>query len=300
MSKMRLLITGSDGFTGRHLSLIAKARGYEVYPNLSDITEAQALGDEVRRIAPTHVIHLAAISAVTHAHELDFYRVNVIGTDNLLKALATLPKSPEKVVHASSANVYGNTTHSPIAEEHMPAPVNHYAISKLAMEKLLHIHAERLPLVLVRPFNYTGVGHDSRFVIPKLIEHFSRHAPEIELGNLFVEREFNDVRMVTDAYLRLLDAGRTGEIYNICTGKTYSPNQILQILTGLTGQTPLIRVNPDYVRKNEILRLCGLPTKLISAIGGLKEFALSDTLRWMLSEAGSGVPAAMAAGGPTR
>lgn len=283
MSKMRLLITGSDGFTGHHLSLMAKTGGHEVYPTVSDITDARALGNEIRNIAPTHIIHLAAISAVTHSDELDFYRVNVIGTDNLLKALAALPARPEKVLLASSANVYGNATHSPIVEDQPTAPVNHYAISKLAMEKLAQIHAERLPIVLARPFNYTGVGHDSRFVIPKLVEHFSRHAPEIELGNLSVEREFNDVRMVADAYLRLLDAGRAGEIYNICTGKTYSLHQILQILTDLTGQTPLIKVNLDYVRKNEIIRLCGSPTKLISAVGALKEFALSETLQWMLS-----------------
>ena len=280
---MRLLITGSDGFTGRHLSRLASTNGHAVYPTVSDITDALTLAREIRTIAPTHVIHLAGISAVTHSEDLDLYRVNAIGTDNLLKALSALPDRPEKVLLASSANVYGNAEQSPIDEDHRTAPVNHYAISKLAMEKLAQTYLERLPIVLTRPFNYTGVGHDSRFVVPKLVEHFSKHAPVIELGNISVEREFNDVRMVTETYIRLLQNGKTGEIYNICTSKTYSLNDVLGILSGLTGHTPLIKVNSSYVRNNEIRRLCGSPAKLVSAIGPLKAFELTDTLNWMLS-----------------
>lgn len=282
---MRLLLTGAEGFTGRHFAQAARGAGYEVHAMRADLTDAAALAQEVTAVAPTHVVHLAAISAVTHTDELAFYRVNVLGTDYLLKALAALPAPPCKVLLASSANVYGNTQLSPITEQQPPAPVNHYAISKLAMEHVAHMHAARLPIVLVRPFNYTGVGHDDRFVLPKLVTHFARRAPHIELGNLDVEREFNDVRMVTQAYLRLLEHGLPGETYNVCTGQPVALRAAIQMLVALTGHSPAITVNPAFVRANEIQRLCGSPEKLVGAIGPLPHYTLKDTLTWMLGAA---------------
>lgn len=282
---MRLLLTGAEGFTGRHFAQAARAAGYEVHALQADLKDAAALAQEVAAVAPTHVVHLAAISAVTHADELAFYRVNVLGTDHLLKALAALPEPPHKVLLASSANVYGNTEQSPITEQQPPAPVNHYAISKLAMEHVARMYAARLPIVLVRPFNYTGVGHDERFVLPKLVSHFARRAPHIELGNLNVEREFNDVRMVTQAYLRLLQHAPAGETYNVCTGHPVALQTAIQMLVALTGHSPAITVNPAFVRANEIQRLCGSPGKLVGAIGPLPHYTLKDTLTWMLGAA---------------
>lgn len=281
---MRLLLTGAGGFTGRHFAQAAREAGYEVHALQADLTDAAALAQETAAIAPTHVVHLAAISAVTHADELAFYRVNVLGTDQLLKALAALPEAPRKVLLASSANVYGNTEQSPITEQQPPAPVNHYAISKLAMEHVARMHVARLPIVLARPFNYTGVGHNERFVLPKLVRHFARRAPHIELGNLYVEREFNDVRMVTQAYLRLLEHAPVGETYNVCTGQPVALQTAIQMLVALTGHSPSITVNPAFVRANEIQHLCGSPEKLVGAIGTLPHYTLKDTLAWMLTE----------------
>lgn len=281
---MRLLLTGGDGFTGRHMADAARKVGYEVYAVQSDITQDSALAAEVGRFMPTHIVHLAAISAVTHADELAFYRVNVLGTANLLKSLNALPQAPRMVLLASSANVYGNCEQSPIKETQPAAPVNHYAISKLAMEQLTRMH-DKLPIVTVRPFNYTGVGHDDRFVIPKLVDHFARRASQVELGNLEVEREFNDVRMVVDAYLRLLQYGQAGETYNVCTNRPVALSEVLNTLARLSGHDMEVVVNPAFVRANEIRRLCGSPAKLVAAIGPLKDFSLADTLMWMLQAA---------------
>lgn len=279
---MRLLLTGAQGFTGRHFTHAAEAAGHDVRALRADLTDVATLAQEVQEHAPTHVVHLAAISVVTHADELAFYRVNVLGTDHLLKALAALPQAPLRVLLASSANVYGNAVQSPITEQQPPVPVNHYAISKLAMENVARMHEAKLPIVLVRPFNYTGVGHDERFVLPKLVSHFARRAPHIELGNLDVEREFNDVRMVVQAYLRLLEHGAPGETYNVCTGQPVALRAAIQMLVALTGHTPAISVNPAFVRANEIQRLCGSPEKLVRAIGRLPYYTLQDTLAWML------------------
>lgn len=278
----RLLLTGADGFTGNHLSELAKRKGYEVFPLLANLTDKAAVYNEVAAIAPTQVCHLAAISAVTHLDEEEFYSVNLFGTLNLLGALASLSVVPKKVVLASSANVYGNVGAHCITEDVCPSPVNHYAMSKLAMEHMARTFLDCLQIIIARPFNYTGTGQDSRFIIPKMVEHFSRRAAEIELGNIDVEREYNDVRMVCDAYLRLLEFGESGASYNVCSGRTFNLKDVLRLLSEITGHTPTIRISPVFTRANEIKRLAGSPARLEAAVGSLKHFEFEDTLTWML------------------
>lgn len=279
---MIILTTGTAGFTGLFFKQYAQAAGHTVRPLAADLTDKAAVAAEVAQAQPTAVVHLAAISFVGHADEAEFYAVNVVGSTNLLDALAALPVWPTKVLLASSANVYGNCDASPITEMQPPAPVNHYAASKLAMEHMAMTFADRLPIVITRPFNYTGVGQGPKFLIPKLISHFARKASHIELGNLHVEREFNDVRMVCEAYLRLLDKGERGQAYNVCSGQPYTLEHVINSLTQITGHTMAVQVNPDFVRPNEVHRLCGSPAKLHAAVGKLGQWALEDTLRWML------------------
>ena len=282
MSKS-ILLTGADGFTGQHFSKSASERGYFVYPLTSDLVNKDEIASELSGKTFDYVVHLAAISAVTHADELALYQVNLLGTLNLLQVVASLASTPEKIIIASSANIYGNAPESPIYELAAPAPVNHYAMSKLAMELMLEKFQAKLPLVAVRPFNYTGVGQDERFVIPKLVNHFKQRKACVELGNISVEREFNDVRTVCDTYLELLIHGKAHEAYNVCSGTTYSLTQVVEILTGLTGHELELRINPDFVRENEVHRLCGNPAKLEACLGALKHRTLDDTLQWMLS-----------------
>lgn len=284
---MKILVTGADGFTGKPFAELARSAGHEVVPLKADLTDREALLHQVLDAAPDAVVHLAAISFVGHADDNAFYAVNVIGTTNLLAALAQLPRPPLRVLLASSANVYGNCEASPIAESQPPAPVNHYAMSKLAMEHMARTYADRLPLVMTRPFNYTGPGQAVNFVIPKLVDHFARRAPSIALGNLHVEREFNDIRMVCSAYLQLLQHGKPGETYNVCSGQPYTLQQVIDTLTRITGHSIEVEVNPAFVRANEVHRLCGNPAKLqalLSAHGAtLVNPPLEDTLRRMLA-----------------
>lgn len=279
---MRLLLTGANGFTGCHIIPAAQKAGYEVAPLLSDLTDELAVKEEVAKIKPTHVIHLAGISAVTHANEEDFYRVNLFGSQNLLLALAALSEVPQKILLASSANVYGNSLASPVSEIACPQPVNHYAISKLAMEFMAASFFNKLPIVIGRPFNYTGVLHDNRFVVPKIVEHFKRRAPEIELGNLNVMREYNDVRVICQAYLDLLKFGVSGEIYNIASGRPISLNTIISTMEKVTQHSIQVKVNPAFVRPNEIEVLSGSAAKIENLIGPLRHPALEDTLSWMI------------------
>jgi len=282
---MRILLTGALGFTGQFFQEAAEAAGHEVWPFKADLNDTPAVFAEVQSAMPDAVVHLAAISFVGHAKEIDFYLVNVLGTMNLLDALAALEVKPTMILLASSANVYGNCEVSPITEDQPAEPLGHYAMSKLAMEYMARTYLDRLPIVFLRPFNYTGVGQASNFLIPKLVNHFANRASIVELGNLNVQREFNDVRKVCCAYMALLENGLAGETYNICSGQPFALLEVIRELSDISGHTIDIQVNSGFVRVNEVTSLCGNPAKLLACAGELPNYTLRDTLQWMLGAA---------------
>lgn len=279
---MKVLITGQNGFTGRYLRAELAAHGHDVVGLQSDLTDANGLAEEMQRVQPDWVAHLAGIAFVSHGEANDFYRVNLIGTRNLLAALADCGKRPACVLLASSANVYGNSTAGVLREDAPPNPANDYAVSKLAMEHMARLWLDRLPIVIARPFNYTGVGQSESFLLPKIVAHFKRRAEMIELGNLDVWRDFSDVRAVVQAYRRLLEISPAGETVNVCSGRTYSLREVLTLCERLTGHVMAVRVNPAFVRANEVRSLCGDPSHLRALIGNWDTQPLEDTLGWML------------------
>jgi nucleoside-diphosphate-sugar epimerase len=137
---------------------------------------------------------------------------------------------------------------------------------------------------VTRPFNYTGPRQGPHFLIPKLVRHFANKASDIELGNIDVEREFNDVRMVCEVYRILLDKGVAGEAYNVCSGRAYSLKHVMAVLSEITNHEMKININPALVRMNEVLRLCGSTQKLNATIGEIPLFDLKQTLLWMLKQ----------------
>ncbi len=282
---MKILLTGAHGFTGDHFTRSARAAGHDVLPLSTDLTDPSAVMQEVAALDFDAVVHLAAISFVGHSDSRAFYDVNLFGSLNLLDAVKAAGRPLRKVLLASSANVYGNCQQSPIAESQTPAPVNHYAMSKLAMELMAVARADGLPLVVTRPFNYTGPGQAGQFIIPKLVDHFRSRAPAVTLGNLDVEREYNDVRIVCEAYLRLLQQPAAMGIYNVCTGVTYNLPRVIGILEALTGHRIEVRTDVTLMRKNEVHRLCGEPSRLRATIGELPAYSLEETLSCMLSDA---------------
>jgi nucleoside-diphosphate-sugar epimerase len=207
----------------------------------------------------------------------------LVGTRNLLEAAANCGREMRCLLLASSANVYGNAmSASPIDEATPMAPANDYAVSKLAMEYMATLWSGRLPITIVRPFNYTGVGQSTSFLLPKIVDHFRHRAPLIELGNLDVVRDFSDVRTVVQRYSRLLAAGVSGQVFNVCSGRGYSLLEVLQIMREISGHDLEVRVNPAFVRSNEVHRLIGSRAKLDAAIGEVPDIALQETLKWML------------------
>jgi GDP-6-deoxy-D-talose 4-dehydrogenase len=290
----KILITGARGFTGLYLLRAAKQAGYEVVSLTANLNDAQALEHEILSAKPDFVAHLAGISFVASKDHEAFYRVHALGTSNLLQALTKLQTAPKKILLASSATIYGNSGSHLSDETQVLAPIDHYAMSKVAMEEMAKTFFNRLPIVIARPFNYTGVGQKGNFLIPKLVDHFAKRKPFIELGNLNIEREFNDVNMICDAYLKLLDLGKANEIYNVCSGQARSLQFVMDTLKQITGHAIEIRVNPDFVRASEVHRMVGSPEKLkhLLASNGLslQMPALEETFKQMLNASSSPSP----------
>jgi len=290
MTSPVVLLTGAQGFTGRYMKAALEAAGYRVHgwgneargPGVEavDITDRPAVFEALSRLRPDYVVHLAAISFVAHGDAAAIYNVNVLGTRNLLEGLAQLEHRPTQVLLASSANVYGETAGA-IAESAPFHPQNDYAVSKVAMEYMARLWHRRLPIVIVRPFNYTGVGQDENFLLPKIVAHFRRREPVIELGNIDVWRDFNDVRNVVEIYVRLLSHAAPGETYNVCTGKETSVREVIASMEAISGHAIEVKVNPAFVRSHEIAHLHGSDARLEGLIGKLPRFDLLDTLRWM-------------------
>src|SRR5471032_2566653 len=264
----RALITGLAGFTGHYVEQELRAAGYQIFGTVNpghpggedvpeghyavDLTDRAAVAAMVREVQPDVVAHLAGIADVEQ-----IYKVNVVGTRNLLEALAALEKKPSAVLLASSANIYGNTDIEVIAEDVRAAPANDYAVSKLAMEYMARLWNDKLPIIVTRPFNYTGVGQHDNFLLPKIVAHFRRGDRSIELGNLHVARDFSDVRLVAASYRGLLAAApaAAGTAYNICSGVAYTLGQALDMMADIAGYRIEVHVNPAFVRANEVARL---------------------------------------------
>lgn len=297
----KVLITGACGFTGRYLARDLSQAGHEVHGTahgepLEAVTGISCLhpvdladGESVRRVVanvrPDRVVHLAAVAFVAHSDVAEMYRSNIVGTRNILDALAKGSGPPDSVLIASSANIYGNAKGGVLDERQPPAPVNDYGLTKVAAEYVASLYRTRLPVIVVRPFNYTGRGQSANFLIPKIVAHARSRAPEIELGNLDVARDFSDVRGVVRAYSKLIESRLAiGGTFNVSSGRATSLSEVLNKVSELSGHDFSVRVNPAFVRSDEVKSLCGSAKRVEGIIGKLEMPMLEETLRWMLEE----------------
>lgn len=300
----RVLITGASGFTGRYLVSELRAHGCHVAAlgaqaatgvasgsladesHVADLRDIDGLVGVLKASRPDIVVHLAALAFVGHGSVEEFYSINLMGTRNLLQAIDIAGIQPDRVLLASSANVYGNTSEGTLDEHTAPAPANDYAVSKLAMEYVAGLWRDRLPITIVRPFNYTGVGQSEQFLVPKIVSHFARRLPVMELGNLEVSRDFGDVRSVVSAYRKLLEVrAASGQIVNVCTGLGHTLRNIVSLCESLTGHHLDVVVNPAFVRPNEVKVLLGDNQRLNTLISSWAPPPFVDTLAWMLDGA---------------
>ena len=281
----RVLVTGIEGFTGLHLGPLLQQSGYQVIRAVQpefDLQQPESIVRTIERAQPDFVIHLAGISFVAHGDVTAMYAVNTVGTSSLLIALECVAPRLRKVILASTSQVYGNSNDDPITENTPTAPVSHYACSKLSMELMARTWFDRLPIIITRPFNYIGRGQAKHFLLPKLVDHFRRRAPVVQLGNMDVERDFLDVRSVADVYVRLLESPLHSDVLNVASGVGRSLRSIIDDLIRISGHRIRTEVNTALVRNNEVVRLVGSSERLQQAVGALCHTEFEETLRWML------------------
>lgn len=292
----KVLISGGSGFIGRYMCKECENQGidylatYNSAPadrehackvNLLDYEELKkALAAE----KPDTVIHLAAIASTVHNDIAELYRVNVGGTENLLKAMAeTVPGA--RLMLTSTAGVYGNQN-IPYLHEDLPYnPVNHYSCSKMITEIWSRQYADQLNITIVRPFNIIGYGQNENFFVPKLVKNFASHAEEIRLGNLDAVRDYVSVDFCARVFIKLASmTENVPPVVNICTGIGHSCRQVIELLEELTGEEPNIVSTASYSRSNEVWRLVGDNTRLNSVLNNeFSSSSLRDVLENMLA-----------------
>ena len=283
-----ILVIGAGGFTGRHLMAHLAANPARWRPVAGrnhgiDLTDAVSIRRGLDAVKPDAVINLAAIATLAVTDRDPIFQVNAFGVLNLLEALAARHFTG-RVITASSAYIYGPVDdREPIPEGQPPRPHNLYACAKVLAESFCAMYRDRLDVVVTRPFNAIGRGHRESFLVPKIVRHFRQRAAEIELGNIAVARDYTDVRDIARMYELLLAAQNPPEVLHLCNGTAVSIEALIGELTRLTGQHMDIKVNPAFIRPNDVLYQCGA-TDSLNALGFRWQYRLADTLGWMLDE----------------
>lgn len=287
--KDRILITGINGFTGSYLKDLA-AEKYDVYGldykgkfnkkiKKINLLDKNKLSKFINEIKPAYIIHLGAISSILNSDINKLYSINILGTKNLLDSLLPIQKNIKKIIFSSTANIYNSK--EKISEETICSIKNDYAFTKYCCERLITDLFSDLPIIIARPFNYTGVGQPQSYIIPKIINSFKKKKKVIELGNIDICRDYSDVRDVVQMYMNLLHKGKINNIYNLSSGISYSINEVISKLQKITGHKLIVKCNKKLIRKNDIKIMKTNPTK-INSISKLKRIKFDETLTWML------------------
>lgn len=285
----RLLVTGDNGFVGRHaLACWPAAVGLSSLVEDLDIRDKAGLRDCLGNYCPDTVLHLAARSFVPDSFrspELTF-EVNFLGTLRLLEALADTGFKG-RFLFVGTGDAYGMVPVEslPIREEFPLRPRNPYAVSKVAAEALCFQWSQTGPfeVMMARPFNHIGAGQAPSFALSDFARQIAeigagKRPPTLQVGNIDVSRDFTDVRDVLRAYGLLLAQGRNGEIYNICSGVERSVRSLLERLLELSGVQAEIINDPMRFRPADQPRVCGSHEKLSQHTGWQPEVSIDETL----------------------
>ena len=311
---MRVLITGITGFAGSHLAGLALskkgvrvfglkrhssgldrlqdiARRIEFYE--CDLTDASAVAAAFRKIKPDRVFHLAGQSYTdgSWGTPVKTLNANILGALNVLEAVRTL--SPRvRLLMVGSCEEYGKypLKEMPLREQTPLKPLSPYGASKAAAGLLAYQYFRnfKIHVVRVRAFNHTGPRQKDLFVASNFARQISRieaglEAPVIRVGNLEAIRDFTDVRDVVRAYWLLLQMGKPGEVYNVCSGRGVKIRRLLDICLEKSKVKIRIQKDPKRLRPNEIPGWIGDPSKIKKETGWKPSIPLETTLSDLLN-----------------
>jgi GDP-4-dehydro-6-deoxy-D-mannose reductase len=308
---MRALVTGAAGFVGRHLTDHLQSVGHDVsglvHPSdhakaplsdiesfVVDILDDGGVAKAFREFSPDAVFHLAAFSNPEGSWKEArlTLETNILGAHNILSAAHATGKAP-RVLLVGSAQQYGQVPEDeqPISEDRELMPISPYAVSKVTQELLgqRSFWAGELPVFLTRSFNHTGPGQAESYVCSSFARQVAEvekggHEPVIRVGNLTARRDFSDVRDVAAAYLAIVEKGRPGKAYNVCSGKPVSIRELLDVLVG-SSRVPLeVVVDPERYHALDAPLVVGDPKRLRDDTGFSSRYSIEGTLRDLLDD----------------
>lgn len=303
----RALITGSEGFAGGHLWKELEKQGYEVFGTtlkepdkglsknlfICDITTKENIKEIVNDLLPDYIFHLAAQAAPSIAFKYPrlTIEVNTIGSINLLDSVREIPDYRPRILFVGSSEEYGvvSSEEIPVTEDHPLNPISPYSVSKIAAYHLSKIYnrAFDTDVVYACSFNNTGPGQATGFLAPDVAAQIvnienGKDKPIIFTGNLDTFRDYTDVRDVVRAYVLLLEKGKTGERYNICSGDAIATKEIVETLIKLSTVKIKHKVDPSRVRPSDIPVIEGSFQKIHELTGWQPSIPLKTTLKDLL------------------
>ncbi len=306
LKNKKILVTGSSGFIGSHLTEKLVAMGCDVtafvkynFQNdwgwlensevkdeieiyTGDIRDYDAVYDAVDNIDV--VFHLAALIGIPYSYKspLAYIKTNVVGTYNILQAARQ--HDINKIIITSTSETYGTAQYIPIDENHPVVGQSPYSASKISADQVaISYHRSfDIPVVIARPFNTYGPRQSARAIIPTIITQILNGQNEINLGNLSPTRDFNYVQDTVNGFISLAESDKTiGEITNICSNTEISMQETVNLIVELLGEKVKIlsdqkRVRPD---KSEVDRLYGDNSKIKELTSWRPDYNLEDGLK---------------------
>ena len=303
-----MLVAGGAGFVGSQLvrELLDAGARVVVYDNflhgtrqnlhgvksrievvIGDVLDEYKLLDTFRRYSPRYAFTLVGDTYVPTAYDIPkrFFRVNVDGTMSVL--LAAKATQVERVLYVSSTEVYGEAVQIPMKEDHPLAPLNTYAVSKLAADRLCFtfFHEHGIPVIIARIYNCYGPRETQPYVIPEIITQLDKSST-VELGNIKARRDFTYVADTARGLIAALESDiPNGEAVNVGSGITYSVEELVGHIAPLLGHSRWdIRVSARRKRRLDIEHFECDPSKLRAHTGWAPRVGIEEGLRLAIED----------------
>jgi GDP-4-dehydro-6-deoxy-D-mannose reductase len=302
----KVLVTGSNGFVGQHLVKELADSGLTVIgvggsigshdksPYVESYLELDlSKADQAAQIDftdVTGVVHLAGLAAVGPSFDDPMLYMNVnVGIEVNLFETALKQNVKPRFLIISSGTLYDAKATLPLSEASPVDPNSPYAVSKIGQEQMALYYATRgFECMIARPFNHIGPGQGPGFIVPDIAEQIIKvekgESSEVMVGNLDATRDYTDVRDIVRAYRLLLEKGKTGEVYNICSGTPLSGHQILEGLLSASGTEVKVGQDPEKMRPSDTPEIYGNHDKLTADTGWQPELAIDQTLKDVIAD----------------
>lgn len=279
---MRIAVSGSGGFVGRHVCKCLEEKGYTIVP--LDILDGKdmcnpTIIEEVPQV--DCFIHLANLVYVPASYQnpVKFYSVNYLST---LHALEICRKYGAKFIYISSY-IYGTPQFLPVSEEHPVNPFNPYAQTKIICEKLCEGYNRdfNIKTSIVRPFNIYGYGQEGKLLIPEIITQLKERKKHIQLKAGSPRRDYIHVMDLAKAICACINDPSDYSVYNVCSGKSVSVKEITEVINNNLKEKVIFDFS-ESDRPNEVDETMGSYSKIEKRLGWTPSISFEEGIKQMI------------------